>query len=161
MPAIAAFDTFLRSIREIPYIAPRAGISLQSMACRRRAEVLGSIVKGASFWDDDEGVVNPFSFATFSRCAVCCSFSKVMLFAIVVTEIAKKFRCGKQMLSNLGTISYTCTAPPSRFPISRHIVPLIYRRLPAVRAQRSKTSKRGMQDISGRPSGLLLQSNAT
>jgi hypothetical protein len=96
MPAMAAFDTFLRSIREMPYIAPRAGISLQSMACRRRAEVLGSIVKGASFWDDDEGVVSPFSFSTFSRCAVCCSFSKVMFFAIMTTEIATRFGCVKK-----------------------------------------------------------------
>ena len=41
----------------------------------------------------------------------------LVLFVIVMAEIAKKFRCREQMLRNLGTISYTCTAPlrlPSR-----------------------------------------------
>lgn len=32
MPAMAAFETFFRSMSEMPYIAPRAGMSLQSMA---------------------------------------------------------------------------------------------------------------------------------
>jgi hypothetical protein len=42
MPAIAALLTFLRSIREIPYIAPSAGISLQSILCLSLAASLGS-----------------------------------------------------------------------------------------------------------------------
>jgi hypothetical protein len=42
MPAIAALLTFLRSIREIPYIAPNAGISLQSILCLSLAASLGS-----------------------------------------------------------------------------------------------------------------------
>jgi hypothetical protein len=67
-------------------------------------------------------VVNPFSLSTFSRCAACSSFSKVMFFVIVITKIAMRFRCKEQLLSNLGTISYTCTAPlglPSRDMKSR------------------------------------------
>lgn len=89
IPAMAALETFLRSMSEMPYMAPKAGMSLQSMACRRRAETFGSIVNGASFWDDNEGVVNPFSFSTFSRCAAPWSL-RVMFFAMMLTEATSR-----------------------------------------------------------------------
>jgi hypothetical protein len=82
IPAIAALETFLRSMSDIPYIAPRAGMSLQSMAWRRRAETLGSIVNGASFLDDESGVASPFSFPTFSRCAILSPL-KVVFFVMM------------------------------------------------------------------------------
>ena len=91
MPAIAALETFLRSMSEMPYMAPKAGMSLQSTAWRRRAETLGSIENGASFLNEESGVAKPFSFSQFSRWVMPSSL-KVMFFAMLGWEGVKPQR---------------------------------------------------------------------
>ena len=69
IPAMAALDTFLRSINEIPYIAPRAGIRRQSILCLSLAASLGS--KSCEEVLDRESLPS----RPFSTCSMCSNSS--------------------------------------------------------------------------------------
>jgi hypothetical protein len=75
MPATAALETFFLSMREMPYIAPSAGIRRQSMRCRSFATNLVSSVS-----EEVEGEASPFSTCSMWSTASSLELARAMLY---------------------------------------------------------------------------------